>query len=296
MEQQPIKIALAGADCDSKTNFCAQLQTTYQLDHRVITVGDTIRTFLASRAIPDRSSYVTQTKIQDLILAGEQKAESAGARVIITNPSVIDGVVYVRAVENVRGAQRLWERVADRISSYDHIFLLNPISTGLEHNNIHRENERAQILFHEQFVKIFQAAQIPYMLLSGDLEGRIQKVEQVVQRALTESFEPINPLSLGEEELHNFLRIQGEITHPNDERYSFIKYNGSRRLRAFVREGRLGIGSAIRVSDYGRSTDAYFSITEQGLASMTDNSDQIFLPEDILNEQEAAPWGWTIED
>lgn len=174
---EPIKIALVGTSCIGKTTLIDH----YRNDQNVVIVEEAARIFFTQNPhIEDRFSVDAQGQVQALALRNEQDAHQSGASVILCDRSVIDAVVYVRSQGDTKGSEELLKRVEFWLPTYHKFLLLDPADVPYETDDVRQEREEVRQGFHSAFLEFFQDAGIPYELLSGTIEKRITRVNQII--------------------------------------------------------------------------------------------------------------------
>lgn len=171
------KIAFMGTSSVGKTTT---LEAARERFPDVAFVGEAARDFFARNTVPDRFSAETQGKIQAMALENEKTAHESGARVIFCDRSVLDAVVYTREHGDPEGAEELFRRVQFWLPTYDRFLLLDPADIPYEQDDIRTESEEKRNSFHRVFVEFFEEKGIPYEILSGTIEERMKRIEEIV--------------------------------------------------------------------------------------------------------------------
>lgn len=174
---EPRKIAFVGTSCTGKTT----LIHAYRNDPDVVIVEEAARIFFTQNSqIKDRFSSDTQGKVQALALKNEQDAHQSGASIILCDRSVIDAVVYVSSQGDTQGAGELLKRVEFWLPTYHKFLLLDPANVPYETDDIRQETPETRQKFHDAFLEFFKETGIPYELLSGTIEERMTRVNQII--------------------------------------------------------------------------------------------------------------------
>lgn len=180
--EQPIKVAFVGTSCIGKTTLVDEYRQRFSGNSSYgAVVEEAARTFFTQNPdVTDRFSAEAQGQVQALALRSEQDAHNTGARVILCDRSVIDAVVYVRANGDREGADRLLKGVEFWLPTYHRFLLLDPADVPYQIDDVRQEDEQVRQGFHNAFLEFFQESGIPFELLSGTVEERITRVDQII--------------------------------------------------------------------------------------------------------------------
>ena len=179
--ERPRKIAFVGTSCVGKTTLLEACKKKFSSDPTVAFIEEAARAFFSANPdVSDRFSEKTQEKVQALALENEVKAQNGATRLIFCDRSVIDAVAYVRSQGNLEGSQNLLNKVLFWLPTYDALLLLDPHDVPYRTDDIRQENEETRQQFHNAFIEVFEGAKIPYTLLSGTIEERLQTIQDVV--------------------------------------------------------------------------------------------------------------------
>lgn len=137
--------------------------------------------FSANPHVTDRFSVEIQGKVQALAFAKEQQAHEQAKQIdhavaLVCDRSVLDAPAYVYSQGDKAGAEELLKRVRSWILTYSSIFLLDPNDVPYKTDNVRKEDEATRQLFHQGFIDLFEGNDIPYELLSGSINQRLQVV------------------------------------------------------------------------------------------------------------------------
>lgn len=138
------------------------------------------RDFFANNTVSDRFSAETQGRIQAMALENEKAAHESGAGIIFCDRSVLDAVVYTREHGDLEGAEDLFRRVQFWLSTYDRFLLLDPLDIPYQQDGIRTESEEKRNSFHKVFIEFFEEKGIPYEILSGTIEERMKRIEEII--------------------------------------------------------------------------------------------------------------------
>ncbi len=180
-QRRPLKLPLVGAGGIGKTSVLEVFRGRFEKDPSVRIVDEVARDFFSQHpSIVARFAVEPQGKIQTLVLRKERAAESDGARIILCDRSVIDAVVYVRAQGDRIGADELLRRVEFWLPTYHRFLLLDPDGVPFENDNVRKEQETEREQIHKSFLQFFDETALPYELISGSLDERIARVEEII--------------------------------------------------------------------------------------------------------------------
>lgn len=177
----PVKVAFVGTSCVGKTTLLEEFGRRFADDQRVLIVPEAARIFfITNPTITERFGKNAQEQVQSLALQQEQDAHEVGARVILCDRSVVDSVVYVRAHGDKEGAAELLDKVSFWLPTYNKFLLLDPNDVPYKTDDVRQENEEVRQAFHNAYLEFFKETAIPFELLSGSLEERISRVDQII--------------------------------------------------------------------------------------------------------------------
>lgn len=201
-KEKSIKIAFVGTSCTGKTAIIETYRRRFKNNPKVAFVEEAARIYFQNNPhVIDRFSVDAQGKVQALALSNEQSAHATGARVILCDRSVIDAVAYVKAQGNKEGSEELLQKVEFWLPTYYKLLLLDPADISYSRDEVRQENESKRWQFHETFIELFEEKQISYELLSGVIEERTARIDQILAEALH--------LSMQQFKLFNgFLKLQ----------------------------------------------------------------------------------------
>jgi predicted ATPase len=177
------KIALVGTSCIGKSTIFEHFKHIYAGDKKVSFVEEAARNYFTQNSripVDNRFSFQPQSEIQALALQAEQAAHSSGSLLIITDRSTLDAAAYVRAYGDIQGSRTLVERVRLWLPTYSSILLLNPEGVTFQQDDIRQEDENVRQRNHHAFVELFEEEGVPYELVSGTLEQRIKRVNEII--------------------------------------------------------------------------------------------------------------------
>ena len=174
------KVALIGTSCVGKTSIIEHFRNSGE-EVKLAIVDEAATIFFTQNPdITDRFSEEAQGKVQELALKLEGDARVSGAKAILCERSVLDAVAYVWSQGDRQGAERLFERVAFWLPTYDKFLLLDPKGVPYKKQGTRQEDEEQRNQFHQGFLELFEEKQIPYELLNGSLEERVKRVDEIL--------------------------------------------------------------------------------------------------------------------
>lgn len=184
-----IKVAFVGTSCVGKSTLLGACHE--QLVSQTVVVEEAAREFFtANPEVAERFAVEAQERVQNLALQKEitahKRAGELGRAVILCDRSVLDAPVYVHSQGDKLGAEKLLDKVQPWLPSYNQIYLLDPADVPYAIDTIRVEDESTRQLFHDAFLDFFTQHEIPFRLLSGSVEIRVNQVSNfVVQQAAT---------------------------------------------------------------------------------------------------------------
>lgn len=176
------KIALVGAGCVGKTTLFEALKTDFPPDRDNAYVEEAARQYFSEHDLTEaeRFSLANQSDIQIHTLAAEQEAASLEPRLIVCDRSVLDACVYVAATGDEEGGELLLNRVRTWIPTYTGIYVLDPADVPFQSDLQRREDVSMRAHLHETFLGFFALHDIPFELLVGSLDDRMNRVKEML--------------------------------------------------------------------------------------------------------------------
>ncbi len=107
-------------------------------------------------------------------------------------------------------------------------------------------------------------------------------------------YKPINPINLTDSEGFEWNRRYNKLSRSNG---AVTRYKGIEKFMEFIEDGSLGVGSIVRVTNYGRIIDPHFIVTSKGLIDMLskDEDAKPLSPQDVFkNDESSKPPVWEI--
>lgn len=178
------KIAFVGTTTVGKTTLIEHYREKFIDNPNVVIVEEAGRAFFERNKVKpeDRLSYAIQRRIQTVILKNERRAHSIHPELILCDRSVLDAAVHCQAGGNLRGSNRLLDRVRNWVPSYSNILLLDPIGIPFQPDQIRQEDIQTRQHIHDTFKRFFQGTGIPYTLLGGSLEDKVSFIDHIVKK------------------------------------------------------------------------------------------------------------------
>lgn len=142
-------------------------------------VAEAARDYFASVDVPEEERFTldVQSTIQLIAFGREQEAIASGRPVAFSDRSVLDAPAYLLAEGDEQGVARLMTRAVPWLSAYHVIFLLDPADIPFAKDSVRQEEESARTRFHQGFLDLYKRYRIPYVLLSGTPEQRVEAVK-----------------------------------------------------------------------------------------------------------------------
>jgi len=171
------KIALMGTSSAGKTTLLSVARTKFP---QAVFVDEAARDYFKENKVVDRFCAQVQGEIQLLALSREKIAHQQNKPVIFCDRSVLDAVVYTREHGDLRGAEKLFRRVSHWLPTYTHFVLLDPTDIPYEVDEVRTESKDKRNRFHQIFLEFFDEKKIPYILLKGNIDERLEKLKILV--------------------------------------------------------------------------------------------------------------------
>jgi len=168
-----------GTSCTYKTSLFEFYRHKYEGDTTVAFVPEAARLFFSKVSNVDRFSEPIQRRVQGLTRVLESKEQRDDVAIVYCDRTRYDAPSYLRALGNVAGAQRLVERVSLWTPRYDAIFLLDPEGIAYETDEQRTETPEEREQFHQGFLSLFAEHNIPYHLVGGTFEERVEQIDAV---------------------------------------------------------------------------------------------------------------------
>jgi nicotinamide riboside kinase len=181
VERSPLKIALVGACCTGKTTLIERSLELYKGNGQITFVREGAREYLSSTKPLPENPLDIQRGIRNFTLQNEEKAHGSQAKIIICDSSAVDQVVYTRAFIGKPESEELYDEIADRVSSYDKFFMLDPQGVPYKNDEVRTQTSEERQLVHDTFLDVFAEKGIVYEMLSGTEEQRFKEVDELVQ-------------------------------------------------------------------------------------------------------------------
>lgn len=174
------KLAFIGTTCTGKTT----LLETFHADPRIAVVPEAAREYFSSHTvdIANRYSAAVQGALQELIIEQEKTTERLNRPILLCDRSVLDAVVYTDFGGDSRGADSLFVKAKPLIRTYERFWILDPAGIPHIQDLVRIEDETTRQLIHERFIRFLSERDIPFELLSGSRQERVDRVRWWIER------------------------------------------------------------------------------------------------------------------
>lgn len=125
-----------------------------------------------------------QEQLQDFVIGREQEAYQPGVKMIITDRSIIDPIIYTHTYQDADNARRLFDRVADWVPTYSHFFLLDPTGVPQDKGPFRRETLEKRFTIYDAFQEFFTENALPFEVVSGTVRERVKKVDRKIYECI----------------------------------------------------------------------------------------------------------------
>lgn len=183
MSQTPKKFALIGTSCIGKTTLLMMLEeklTSEKPKKKIAIVPEAARIYFSTRKVRKPFSVTNQSAVQKLAKTQEELALQTNPDIILSDRSVLDAYMYVKALSGEDNAQPLLHRVKGWLPSYTHLFLLDPKGVPYQTDTVRKEQESIREQFHKTFVASLPKLAVSFSLIDGTLEQRLHKMLQII--------------------------------------------------------------------------------------------------------------------
>lgn len=183
LHQRPYKIALIGSQCVGKTTTLQTLKKIFSNNTNVYFLDEGARIFFDTHPdIADRG-FGVQKRIQDFVLQREQQVDNA-FQCIVTDRSVIDPIIMAQIWDSKQNAIRLYKNVESWIKTYSFFFILSPFGVTSLKDKHRKETMKERLIAHRLFISFCQEYHLPYKVVSGTLEEKIEKIKRKIDQVL----------------------------------------------------------------------------------------------------------------
>lgn len=174
------KFAFIGPESVGKSTMTGIFRNRFANNPQVAILEEGAYLFFSSHPdVIDRSVKI-QERIQNFVLAREQTAHQLGTKLIISDRSVIDPIVYAQIYDTADNAARLLSNVADWLSTYTSFVLLDPSGVPHDKGPFRRETDEERLAIHNAFGEFCVKNNLPVVGISGSLQERADKVDRVI--------------------------------------------------------------------------------------------------------------------
>ncbi|CAN5166646.1 hypothetical protein BH09PAT1_BH09PAT1_4360 [soil metagenome] len=77
-------------------------------------------------------------------------------------------------------AEKLYIRMKDWLTTYDHLFLLDPSGVPYKTDEIRKESNDTRMSFHKSFLELLSNSELPFTLIRGNKNARIGHIMRVI--------------------------------------------------------------------------------------------------------------------
>lgn len=180
------KFALIGTSCVGKTTLLYPLNKKIEKRYKhakVIIVEEAARTYFMQKKVR-KTNFLTlhQQRIQQLAYFLEREAHNKNPDIILTDRSVLDAVAYVATAEGYKNAKKLFVKMAEWLTTYNHFFLLDPSDIPYKTDSIRQEKNDLRNAFHQSFLDILEKTNLPYTVISGHKQKRIETITRIIDQ------------------------------------------------------------------------------------------------------------------
>lgn len=181
---QPVKLAIVGASSTGKTTLWEKLQEAYRSRTDVLFVHESAREFFLANPAEISFGFNTQKKILELARYNEKQAHEKHPRLIITDTSAIEVVLYTKVSGDEEGAKKLLEEIRPWMKTYTKFLLLNPEDVLFENDEIRIETKETRDKIHALMVDFYHKERLPFTLISGTIPERQKRISDIMQTYL----------------------------------------------------------------------------------------------------------------
>lgn len=187
MPNKAKKFALIGTSCIGKSTLINNLREIIpeRLHMTVEIAPEAARHYFSSKKVRKPFSFTNQKAVQTLAKKFEMEAEKKNPDIILCDRSVFDAVAYVHAVGRKDDAQKLYNRVIRWLTTYNHLFLLDPEGVPYKTDEIRKESQEIRQMFHESFMTLLTYSKLPFSLISGTQDQRLKQIVATINSGET---------------------------------------------------------------------------------------------------------------
>ncbi|MDO8269398.1 MAG: ATP-binding protein [Candidatus Levybacteria bacterium] len=175
------KIALIGTLASGKTTLVNILGKR----KGVAVVPEAARIYYAAHPELSPGSPEATKGIIELSHELEQEAVGSGASLIVCDRSALDAIAYFRAFGHLQLENEYFEIIKGRLSTYNHLFLLDPKDIPLQNDEIRRESNELRLKIHKAFEEVLAEREIPFTRLIGSVEERLSRIDRLLAESFT---------------------------------------------------------------------------------------------------------------
>jgi nicotinamide riboside kinase len=175
----PRKFALIGSARVGKTAIFQKLKKIYSKDKKVAFVEEAARDLILKLKPQTHFTYKFQSKIQNEVLRREKEVQNYP--LIICDRSVIDAIVYCRAMGFKKGAEKLYLKVKNWLPTYTKFFLSDIAGIPLERDRVRTDWSTFRRKAHQLFLEFLEKENLPYKLIQGTEKERLRKISKEIK-------------------------------------------------------------------------------------------------------------------
>jgi predicted ATPase len=172
------KIAFVGTGGTGKSTLCHALAG----DPGVVIVPEAARQYFSEHEVApeERYSGIVQGTIQRLVVENEMNAllRFGPSKKYVCDRSVLDAVIYAQFGGDAVAARHMLDFARTHLPTYSKLVLLNPADVPYAEDPIRIESPETRITIHEMFLRCLETERIPYELLSGSVDVRVERVRE----------------------------------------------------------------------------------------------------------------------
>lgn len=125
-------------------------------------------------------SYINQRNVQNFAKTLEEEAHKKESNIIICDRSVLDSIAYIKALGTEKEGEKLYKRMKNWITTYNHFFLLDPVGIVYKMDVIRKEDKHTRNIFHQSFLRLLQDYKLPFTLISGTKKRRVDRIASII--------------------------------------------------------------------------------------------------------------------
>jgi len=181
VENSVDKFAFIGPASVGKTTMTGIFRNRFVGDPRVTIIDEGAEIFFNSHPDITGNFVDVQERLQDFVLAREKAvASQPQTRLIVSDRSVIDTIVYTQTYDNVENADRLLQRVKSWLPTYTSFILLSPSGVPDDPRPARLESKDERLAIYEKFGEFCEGNNLPYVDITGTIQERADTIHRVI--------------------------------------------------------------------------------------------------------------------